>query len=614
MREGGGNPGPGLPYGQIYHRMQLQPEVDVAQDGRTAKGRWREIALLGHYHHDAEWGAGIYENEYVKQNGVWKIARLHYYPSFVAPYEGGWAKLAPAGRDWKSAVGRSFPADRPPTVVYERFPGRFTPSFHYDPMRSGRAPGLREAVRETRDIGASDGAADRLARKLQSGGASDPAAVRAAIAQTAHALARVESHEAIERLQAAYGYYIDKGLWDHAASLFSDVATYEFGQQGVYVGRPHIRRALELMGPRGLEDGQLNDYPMLQPIIDVAPDNLTAKARWRSDVMLARGGKGEWGEGDYENEYVNENGVWRISKLHYYVTFFADYDKGWGSGNIPLAGPSKEIPPDRSPTEVYQSLPGVYVPPYHYSNPVAAAQSEHVDALVSGDVPSNEGELDARVKALSGEVQRLADQFQIEKIQRAYGYYVDKAQWPDVAHLFAANGTYEIGGRGVFVGPKRVLEYLVTGLGPIGMSSRNGQVLNHQQFQGIVDVAPDGKKAWGRWTAIVMGGTASGTGIWGDCYYENTYINDHGVWKLDHVRAAFTMYAPYKGGWKDGSVPNTRPDSFAPPPDLPPSQLYLTYPSFYVLPFHYPNPVTGQPMPPPNPAAGGTAPMSDYTK
>jgi len=329
--------------------------------------------------------------------------------------------------------------------------------------------------------------------------------------------------------------------------------------------------------------------------------------------MLARAGKGEWGGGVYENEYVNEHGVWRIAKLHYYVTFVADYDKGWGRGNVPLAGPSKEIPPDRPPTEVYQALPGVYVPPYHYSNPVATATP-------SGDHPKDDGvaegasALGASVEALAREVQRLEDRIQIEKIQRAYGYYVDKAQWPDVANLFAEHGTYEIGGRGIFVGPKRVLEYLVTGLGPIGISTRTGGLIDHQQFQGIVDVAPDGKKAWGRWTAIVMGGTGSRAGVWGDCYYENSYINDHGVWKLDHVRAAFNMYAPYQGGWKDGSVPNTRPDSFAPPPDLPPSHVYLTYPSFYVLPFHYTNPVTGQPQPPLNPAAGGTAPMRDYAR
>ena len=30
-------------------------------------------------------------------------------------------------------------------------------------------------------------------------------------------LARLASHEAVERLQRAYGYYVDKGLWSAAA-------------------------------------------------------------------------------------------------------------------------------------------------------------------------------------------------------------------------------------------------------------------------------------------------------------------------------------------------------------------------------------------------------------
>ncbi len=48
---------------------------------------------------------------------------------------------------------------------------------------------------------------------------------------------------------------------------------------------------------------------MVQPIIHVSEDNRTAKARWRSDVQLARAGKGRWGGGVYENEYVNDNGT-----------------------------------------------------------------------------------------------------------------------------------------------------------------------------------------------------------------------------------------------------------------------------------------------------------------
>ncbi len=183
-------------------------------------------------------------------------------------------------------------------------------------------------------------------------------------------IAVLKSHEELENLQAIYGYYIDKGLWAQAASLFAKDGTYEFGQRGVYVGPAHIRKALALFGPEGLEPGQLNNYMMLQPIIDVAPDNKTAKARWRSDVLLARDGKGRWGGGVYENTYVNDHGTWKFKSLHYYVTQESDYDAGWGKKPFPMKGPSKEFPPDRPPTEVYKSLPDVYFPAYHYNNPV----------------------------------------------------------------------------------------------------------------------------------------------------------------------------------------------------------------------------------------------------
>jgi hypothetical protein len=565
IREGGGNPGPGLPYGQFNHHMQLQPVVHIGADGRTAQGRWRELALLGQFQKYAAWGDGIYENEYAKEGTVWKIKKLHYFPNFVAPYKGGWASLKPVTGDWKSDVGKEFSADRPPTVSYKPFPEVYTPPFHYTEAQI-LAPGARAATVS---------------------GSTE------AVAAYEHEVALLKSRETLDNLQAAWGYYVDKGLWRQAADLFTANATFEFAQRGVYVGRSHLVKAMTVAfgGLEGLRQGQLNNYMMLQPIIDVAPDNRTAKARWRSDIEVAVDGKGQWGEGEYENEYVNENGTWRIAKLHFYVTFMCDYDKGWVEGPIPMEGPSKDSPPDHPPTEVYGSLPDVYQPAYHYKNPVTGVEA---GPDLPGDVPD-----------LAKRIDMLKSVAAIEKVQRAYGYYVDKAGWPDVADLYQEHGTLEIGGRGVFLGKKRALEYLVTGLGPVG--PHKGQVINHQQFQGIVDVAPDGKTAKGRWTAFVMGGAG-----WGDVTYENDYVRDGGIWKIAKLHAPFNMYTSYKQGWQFAATPETRPDSFLPPPDLPPTVVLLTYPSFYVAPYHYPNPVTGRPMPPPNPAAGGMAPMKDY--
>ena len=53
-RQGGGSmkEAPGLPFGRLNLRMQLQPVITVAADVRSAQGRWREWGLPGQYNPD----------------------------------------------------------------------------------------------------------------------------------------------------------------------------------------------------------------------------------------------------------------------------------------------------------------------------------------------------------------------------------------------------------------------------------------------------------------------------------------------------------------------------------------------------------------------------------
>lgn len=196
---------------------------------------------------------------------------------------------------------------------------------------------------------------------------------------------------------------------------------------------------------------------------------------------------------------------------------------------------------------------------------------------------------DAEVKAVTGRVQLLEDQDEIENLQRIYGYYVDKARWQDAADLFADDATLEIGGRGVFVGKARVLEYL-TYLSPQGLTS--GQLFEHLQLQPIVDVAPDGRTAQGRWRFLAMVGKHQQEAMWGTGVYENEYVKQGDVWKIAKLHGYFTMYAPYTAGWGKEVKPNTRPEQDL-PPDQPPSVVYDAYPSVFVAPFHYRHPVRG---------------------
>ncbi len=278
----------------------------------------------------------------MKEGGVWKIKKLHWYVGFLAPYEGGWAKVKPL-EAFVGDVVKDFPPDQAPSVSYKPYPAAFVPPYHYEnpvtgqPAAFGAAPARRQTRRSRRGTSKS------------------------------HASKRTTPSRIFRSI---YGYYFDKNQWDQVADLFTDDATYEVEQRGVYKGKKRIRQALDLIGAAGPQQGLLNNELQLQPIIHVSKDGKTAKARWRTLEMKGVHGKaGQWGAGVYENEYALDNGKWKISKLHYYLTFRADYDKGWAKGSLPIEKVSKTLPPDAPPTEVYGSLPEVYLPPYHYANP-----------------------------------------------------------------------------------------------------------------------------------------------------------------------------------------------------------------------------------------------------
>src|SRR5688572_16914548 len=129
---------------------------------------------------------------------------------------------------------------------------------------------------------------------------------------------RLEDQDAVENLQAMFGFYFDKGLWEEAAALFTRDGTFEYGQSGVYIGQDRIRRAMLLLGPEGLGQGYLNNHMQLQAIITVAADGRTATGRWQGMVMLAApGANGVWGVGIYENKFAKDDGVWKIDSLHF---------------------------------------------------------------------------------------------------------------------------------------------------------------------------------------------------------------------------------------------------------------------------------------------------------
>ncbi|HEX6993106.1 MAG TPA: nuclear transport factor 2 family protein [Gammaproteobacteria bacterium] len=201
--------------------------------------------------------------------------------------------------------------------------------------------------------------------------------IDAEIAALTARVEKLEAARAIKKLQRAFGFYVDRGLWSEAADLFADEGTIEIGLDGVYVGKERIREYLKRLhgGHEGLIYGQLNEWITLQPAVFVSEDGQRATARWRDHGMLGQYKQhAEWRDGIYENTYVKEDGVWKIESLHLYINFVAPYEEGWarldpGEGLV-RSEASKSYPPDRGPTVTYPPFPDVYVPPFQVLHPV----------------------------------------------------------------------------------------------------------------------------------------------------------------------------------------------------------------------------------------------------
>lgn len=76
----------------------LQPLIAVAPDGKSAKGNWYLWEMLNMPRRDRSneeepiWAAGEYDDDYVKEDGVWKFRKIVVHIKVLSPYADGWVK------------------------------------------------------------------------------------------------------------------------------------------------------------------------------------------------------------------------------------------------------------------------------------------------------------------------------------------------------------------------------------------------------------------------------------------------------------------------------------------------------------------------------------------
>jgi CubicO group peptidase (beta-lactamase class C family) len=552
-RYGGGHEG--LEPGDTRLMMIEQPVIRLAPNGREATGRWAVLIFLGGKGRAAIEG-GIFVNDYrMADDGKWRIAGARYFPQYSGPYETGWTNWG--GGDL-------------PIVPY-----------HFTPDEAG-VP-----------IMAPEGEAP---------------ATRATLADLSARIRTLNDEDTVRNLQAAYGYYADRKMWDDVVDMFAEDGTVVSGGK-TYLGKDGIRRWLETMGPAGLRHGQLNDRPQFDTTVLIAGDHAFVRGIELGMLGEADQEKGWWEGAVFMTHFVREQGVWRIHDLSRHPLFASDYDLGWGA--------DRSGSPDVAPMPEFAEHPvtGDAVEPRG-----RASEVRHEIRVVLGPAqdpsPMTLGE--ARTA-----LQRSLAYDATENVSSAYGDYLDDFQSDNFSALLARDGFKMSAFAGYYVGRERVAEAGRRVWGP-APETRSG-ISFHWRVQPVILVSDDGRSANQRVrlfqprTGKEVGGPG---GFYGAYFYSgmyhDQYVLEDGVWRMWNL----SLDEPYMGtpdwksGWqraKDPTAPRQGPTSVLVredsdfKPDVPVTALgrrqehfrggtgeAWQWPTILPMWFEYRNPVSGR--------------------
>lgn len=561
-RQGGDRQG--LPAGAMRFEFIDQPLANLSVDGRTARVRWMAMLMSGNGAGGTRIEGGIYENEYRREAGTWKISVSHYYPQFEGDHANGWYNIDNADL---------------PVIPY-----------HFSPEESGIP--LPPAA-----------------------GTAPPSNL--SLHELEQRIARLNDEDKVRNLQHAYGYYVDRRMWDDVVDLFAADAVVEIAGVGTFRGAEGVRRAMERMGPAGLAHGVLNDHPIFDAIVRIQPGGNEAISRGLELGQVGEADKGtaHWEFNVFRNRFVKEDGIWKFRELRIFPVVKADYAEGWGKGGT--------TPPANRAIPAFADLHPVTGNPVNAA-PYALLAGEPLTAAIAAAPAAAPRASEAeRLAAARRAHARSAAWEGTENVSSAYGFYIDDFQWPEMAGLFAERGHKHSPFAGYYFGPERIIGAVNANYGSSqGVRRVRSGITYHWRIQPVILAADDGRSTTSRVRLIQ---TATGKQVEGrannSAFSSGMYPNDQsvlegGVWKLWalEIDEHYMTSAGWKGGWSGvkpvgADRPPSRPSALLTryPPDILMTQIprrteglrggtgeSIEWPGILPMWFHYRNPVSGR--------------------
>jgi hypothetical protein len=200
------------------------------------------------------------------------------------------------------------------------------------------------------------------------------------------------------------------------------------------------------------------------------------------------------------------------------------------------------------------------------------------------------------IEELEKQVQLQEDILEIENLQKIYAYYFDNHMWAEIVDLFSDNTeSVEIVDHGLLYGKKGVEKIYLNIIGAKDREPRPPWVaFIIMQIGSVIDVAPDGKTAEGRWQTWLCESKSYGAyprQEWLHGYYENKYVKENGKWLFTKLHWNNTFCSPFEDGWLNLPLMGWMP---LPDADSPPTAFHPYPDHVNNVPYHYRHPVTGE--------------------
>ncbi len=146
----------------MHQMMHLSDVIDIAEDGKTGKGRWWGFGAMALPIGDAginqALACGIYENDFIKEDGVWKLWKIKWVPVYSGTPARGWVKEERVAQTGLPREGEEmrlpewWRPDKPDKGIPYGYPSGYILPFHFKHPVTGKATSEGERNRRVKGV------------------------------------------------------------------------------------------------------------------------------------------------------------------------------------------------------------------------------------------------------------------------------------------------------------------------------------------------------------------------------------------------------------------------------------------------------------------------------